>query len=81
MTHVVWHLAADELHVIMQVVTAELTVVVSGVIAVGSCATAAPASNIPDESAADTASTIATRRMVDSQIARHAACSERRRSP
>ncbi len=66
-TQVVRQLADDELHFIMQVVTAEVTVVVSGVIAVGVCATATPATNIAEETAADTANTIAMRRIIASQ--------------
>jgi hypothetical protein len=58
----------------MHVVTAEVTVVVSGVIAVGVCANATPAANIPDESAADTANTMVPRRIVASRIALRMIC-------
>jgi len=69
-TQVVWQLDATELQPIMQVVTAEVTVVVSGVIAVGvCCANATPAGTIPDESAAATSNKIAARRIIASQVA------------
>jgi hypothetical protein len=65
-TQVVWQLAALELHLIMQFVTVEVTVVVSGVTGCDcSCATAAPERMI-DKNAVETADTIATRRMSDS---------------
>jgi hypothetical protein len=73
-TQVVRQLADDELHFIMQVVTAEVTVVVSGVIAVGVCATATRATNITEENTADTANTIAMRRIIASQVACHTVC-------
>ena len=72
-TQVVRQLADDELHFIMQVVTAEVTVVVSGVIAVGVCANATLATDITEETAADTANTIAMRRIIASQVACHVA--------
>ncbi len=62
----VWQLAAVELHDIMQVVTAEVTVVVCGGTAVEVCANAAPAAKMPDKTAAETANTIATRRILAS---------------
>jgi hypothetical protein len=65
---VLWQFAAEELHVIMQVVTVDVTVVVSGVIAVV-CAKAAPAAKMPDKTAAETATTIAMRRIIASGIA------------
>jgi hypothetical protein len=84
-TQVVWQLAADALHVIMHVVTAEVTVEVSGVIGVWpTCANAAlPMPSIienPDENkrAAATANVIAMRRIIVSQAAFHAVCKERR---
>jgi hypothetical protein len=61
-THVVWQLAAVELHCIMQVVTAEVTLLVSGVIGVGACAKAVP-DRMTEDTAAETANTIVTRRM------------------
>jgi hypothetical protein len=64
-TQLVWQLASMELHDIMQVVTADVTVVVSGVMAVGLCAKAAV--QTADESAADTAKTIVTRRIIASR--------------
>jgi hypothetical protein len=63
MIHVVWQLAAVELHCIMQLVTVEVTVLVSGVIGVGACAKTG-ADRMTDESAAETASSIVTRRML-----------------
>jgi hypothetical protein len=67
-TQLLWQLAAVELHNIMQVVTADVTVVVSGVIAVVPCANAAPAVQIADDSAADIAITIAPRRIIASRM-------------
>lgn len=70
-TQVVWQLAALELHLIMQLVTVDVTVVVSGVIGVNCvCAAAAvtPAMQIPNATPA-TATTIVKRRMIASQIA------------
>jgi hypothetical protein len=60
--HVVWQLAAVELHCIMQFVTVEVTVLVSGVIGVGACARTGP-DKMTDESAVETAKSI-TRRMI-----------------
>jgi len=64
-----WQLADVELHNIMQVVTAEDTVVVSGGTAVVPCANAVPAPRTPAPNAAETANTITMRRMVTSPIA------------
>ena len=62
-TQVVWQVAADELHLMMQFVTVEVTVVVSGVTGCDcSCAKAAP-ERMTDKNAPETADTIATRRM------------------
>jgi hypothetical protein len=69
-TQLVWQLADEELHNIMQVVTAEVTVVVCGGTAVVACANAAPAAaRTPDPNAAPTANTITMRRIVASPIA------------
>jgi len=83
-TQVVWQLAAVELHNIMQFVTADVTVEVCGVIGVWpTCASRIffaakavpsipPSVQIPDESAADTANRIATRRIIASKPPIHA---------
>ena len=63
MIHVVWQLAALELHCIMQLVTVEVTVLVSGVIGVGACAQTGP-DRMTDESAVETATSIVRRRMI-----------------
>jgi hypothetical protein len=66
-THVVWQLAADELHDIMQLVTVEVTFDVSGGTGVeASCAEAA--TKTIDASAVDRANTIATRRIIASTM-------------
>jgi hypothetical protein len=69
-TQVVWHCAAVELHDIMQVVTAEVTFEVCGVIGVKDCdwAKAAPELRTAADSAAATAKTIAPHRMIVSSI-------------
>jgi hypothetical protein len=54
------------LHLIMQLVTVEVTVLVSGVIGVGACAKAMLAVRTVDESAAVAASIIVMRRMIAS---------------
>ena len=78
-TQVVWHCAAVELHDIMQVVTAEVTFEVCGVIGVKDCAwaKAAPQLRMADDSAAATARTIAPHRMIVSSSSRAA----KRREP
>jgi hypothetical protein len=61
---VVWQLAAVELHLIMQFVTVEVTVLVSGVMGCDcSCAKAAP-DRMTDNNAAETADATAPRRMM-----------------
>ncbi len=67
-TQLVSQLAAMELQPIMQVVTADVTVDVCGVTAVVPCAKAVPAAKIAGENAAEMANTIATRRIIASQI-------------
>jgi hypothetical protein len=69
-TQLVWHCATVELHDIMQVVTAEVTFEVCGVIGVKDCAwaKAAPLLRMVDASAAATARTIAPHRMIVSSI-------------
>ncbi len=62
----VWQLAAVELHDIMQVVTAEVTFVVCGGTAVEVCAKAVFAAKMPDQTAVETANTIARRRILAS---------------
>jgi hypothetical protein len=78
-THVVWHCAAVELHVIMQVVTAEVTFEVCGVTGVKdcACARAAPQPRMDDDSAAATATTIAPHRII---VSRPRAAPQRRRT-
>jgi hypothetical protein len=71
-TQVVWQLADEELHNIMQVVTAEVTVVVCGGTAVVLCADAGPGARTAVPNTAETANTIAMRRIVTSPIARRA---------
>jgi len=70
-TQLFWQSDTAELHLIMQLVTVDVTVDVSGVIGVNCvCAAAAvtPAMQIPNATPA-TATTIAKRRMIASQIA------------
>jgi hypothetical protein len=69
-TQLFWHSATAELHFIMQLVTVDVTVDVSGVIGVNcvcAAATVTPAMQIPHANPA-TATTIAKRRMIASQI-------------
>ncbi len=67
-TQAVWQLAALELQSIMQVVTADVTVDVCGVTAVVPCSKAVPAAKIAGKNAAEMANTIATRRIIASQM-------------
>ena len=63
-THVVWQCAAVELHDIMQLVTVEVTVVVSGVMGCDcSCAKAA-LERTADSNAAETNDAVVTRMML-----------------